>query len=181
MRTIRTIAACTMAAALMMILIPVNAQQGQDKDQMEQKRKEMSEKFRARKIAFITEQLSLTPGEAEKFWPVYNEMEQKREAITQNLMERFRDPGRELAEPTEEEAEKIMQQRFDEEQQLLDLKKEYHKKFTGILPSTKVLRLYEAENMFRRHLMESIGHRHDDRRPEEGARGKPRMERYPMR
>ena len=35
------------------------------------------EKIRAFKTAYLTEQLSLTSSEAEKFWPVYNEYENK--------------------------------------------------------------------------------------------------------
>jgi hypothetical protein len=31
------------------------------------------EKIQALKIAFITQKLKLTPAEAEKFWPVYNQ------------------------------------------------------------------------------------------------------------
>jgi hypothetical protein len=36
------------------------------------------DKFKAKKIAYITDAINLTPAEAEKFWPVYNEFEQKR-------------------------------------------------------------------------------------------------------
>ena len=40
----------------------------------EQKRthQEMREMIQAKKIAFFTEYLDLTPSEAEKFWPLYN-------------------------------------------------------------------------------------------------------------
>lgn len=167
--------------AALMLLPTAQAQQDRDDEKTDQKRKEMSEKFRAAKIAFITDQLSLSPAEAEKFWPVYNEMEQKREEITRGLIERFRDRENEKPEISEEEAEKIMQKRFDEEQQLLDLKREYHKKLTTILPATRVLRLYEAENMFRRHLMEKLGHREGPGRPEEGGRGAPNRHGFPIK
>ena len=36
------------------------------------------EKIRTLKTAYITQELSLTPSEAEKFWPVYNEYDSKR-------------------------------------------------------------------------------------------------------
>ena len=38
---------------------------------------ERREKLKAYKTAFITEKLELTPAEAEKFWPVYNNYENK--------------------------------------------------------------------------------------------------------
>jgi len=36
------------------------------------------EKMKAEKVAFLTTQLALTSAEAEKFWPIYNEMEKQR-------------------------------------------------------------------------------------------------------
>ncbi len=40
------------------------------------------EKIKSLKVAFITEKLSLTSKEAQSFWPVYNEFEEKRDALT---------------------------------------------------------------------------------------------------
>ena len=36
------------------------------------------EDIKAMKIGFITNELNLTPDEAQKFWPVYNEFQKKR-------------------------------------------------------------------------------------------------------
>ena len=47
------------------------------------------EKYKTEKVAFLTTNLDLTPQEAQKFWPVYNEMENKRESITHDLMKQF--------------------------------------------------------------------------------------------
>ena len=41
----------------------------------------MNERIKAQKTAFITERLSLTADEAEKFWPIYNEIETKKKAL----------------------------------------------------------------------------------------------------
>ena len=45
---------------------------------------ENKEKLKAHKIAYITERLQLTPAEAEKFWPVYNELEAKCRLLKRN-------------------------------------------------------------------------------------------------
>ena len=39
------------------------------------------DRLNAYKIAFFTKRLNLTPKEAERFWPVYNEFQNKRNAI----------------------------------------------------------------------------------------------------
>lgn len=36
------------------------------------------EELKAMKISYLTEKLSLTPREAEQFWPIYNEFEDKK-------------------------------------------------------------------------------------------------------
>ena len=43
------------------------------------------DKIQAARIAYITDQLKLTPDEAEKFWPVYREFAEKRKAIRLEL------------------------------------------------------------------------------------------------
>ncbi len=45
----------------------------------------MLEKIEAARIAFITEELQLTPTESEKFWPIYREFVQKRRNIRWEL------------------------------------------------------------------------------------------------
>lgn len=169
-----------MAFLLTGLSMPALAQ-GREMKKHERDREEMARKIKARKIAFITDHLQLTAEEAEKFWPLYNEMEQKRNEITRDLMQRFRDREDEQAELTDSEAENIIQQRFDQEQALLDLKKEYHSKFTGILPPSRVLKLYEIENNFRRHLMESLRLREGEKAPGGGAEGKPERGAAPRR
>ena len=47
---------------------------------------EMFEKIKAEKISFFTEKLSLTPSEAQAFWPVYNEFERKDSTFNDRFM-----------------------------------------------------------------------------------------------
>ena len=50
------------------------------------------EKLNNYKIGFFTKKLNFTPGEAEKFWPVYNEYQDKKALIQQeksSLMKSF--------------------------------------------------------------------------------------------
>ena len=153
MKTIKISIALLLLTALLINSMPLQAQGDQERETKDRHRKEMSEKIKTSKIAVITEQVKLTPEEAEKFWPVYNEMEAKKEDITHKLMNRFRGKE-ERPEPTDDEALEIMKQRLTLEENLLDLKAEYQEKFLDILSPVKVLKLYEAEDKFRRQLME---------------------------
>ncbi|MGD1844438.1 MAG: hypothetical protein ACFB10_03495 [Salibacteraceae bacterium] len=39
------------------------------------------DRLAAYKVAYLTEQLQLSPSEAQKFWPIYNEYQDKLDAI----------------------------------------------------------------------------------------------------
>lgn len=150
-------------------------------------REQIEKTIKARKIAYITESLDLTPEEAEKFWPVYNQFETKRAEATRDIMKRFQEKDEKPAEIDDKEADKIMRDRFKEEQALLDLKVEYHEKYLEILSATKVLKLYEAENNFRRRMFEHMdeyrGPRPENREGHKrgGPDAKPQLEPVPCR
>ena len=114
---------------------------------------EIFEKIKAEKISFFTEKLSLTPSEAQAFWPVYNEFEKKRFEIQRQIHEIERMPNEKLTDLSESEIEKITNTyigSFEKEALLL---KDYNKQFLKILPKKKVLMMYRTENEFRGHLI----------------------------
>lgn len=116
-------------------------------DQKESK-EDKAEKRKAEKIAFITTKLELTPDEAEKFWPIYNEFENKMMELHKERKQNK--PKKKVSEMTDQELEELMQSHFSFEQKELDLKKEYHEKFKAVLPIKKVAQLYHLEMEFRR-------------------------------
>jgi len=114
---------------------------------------EMFEKIKAEKISFFTEKLSLTPSEAQAFWPVYNEFEKKRFDIQRQIHEFERMPDEKFANLSDAEVDKMMSNyigSFEKESLLL---KDYNKQFLKVLPKKKVLMMYRTENQFRGHLI----------------------------
>ena len=114
---------------------------------------EVFEKIKAEKISFFTEKLSLTPAEAQAFWPIYNEFERKRFEIQRQIHEFEIIPDFKLTSMSDAEAEKMMNNyigSFEKEGLLL---KDYNKQFLKILPKKKVLMMYRTENQFRGHLL----------------------------
>ena len=117
---------------------------------------EMFEKIKAEKISFFTEKLSLTPSEAQAFWPVYNEFEKKRFDIQRQIHEFERMPDEKFASLSDAEVDKMMSNyigSFEKESMLL---KDYNKQFLKVLPKKKVLMMYRTENQFRGHLIQGI-------------------------
>jgi len=63
---------------IILCLMPFRAFAQEDRmHKSDQERKAEREAVQAQKIAFITQEVGLTPAEAEKFWPLYNEMDRK--------------------------------------------------------------------------------------------------------
>ena len=114
------------------------------------------EKIKALKVAYITDQLQLTPEEAQRFWPVYNEFDQKRHEMELEISGQVKDKRPDIALMSDEEVDRFIQQRFEREEQMLNLKKEYYIKFKQVLPVKKVFRLWEAEIGFKRILLERL-------------------------
>lgn len=106
------------------------------------------EKIDSYRSAFITERLNLTPEEAQKFWPIYNQYH--------DIIEKLRDetPNRKsLDVMNDSEVEQYMNIRLDNEQKILTLKKEYIQKFKQVLSIRKVAILQEAEKEFRQEIL----------------------------
>ncbi len=114
------------------------------------------EKIEAMKVSFITEKLSLTPEEAQKFWPVYNQFKAEMKEIKKAGKMPNGEARPNIETMTEKEAATFAEQRFITEQKALDIKKKYHEEFKKILPVKKVAQLYIAEEQFKRELLKQM-------------------------
>ena len=114
------------------------------------------EKIEAQRIAFITQELNLTPDEAKVFWPIYNEYDAKRHELKKAFKNNENLHKPDIEKLTEKEALQILDNQIIEAQKLLDLRKEYHTKFKSVLPAVKVLQLYDAEREFQKMLIERL-------------------------
>ena len=119
----------------------------------------MKEKLESHKIAFITEKVGLTPEEAKEFWPVYQEYDDKRSALREDIR-----PEKVPDDLSEEEAMQRINQLIKHDQQASDLRAEYTKKFLDVLPATKVLKLHRAEMEFKREMLRKVRERMHKRR-----------------
>jgi Spy/CpxP family protein refolding chaperone len=114
------------------------------------------EKVEAMRIAFLTNKLDLTPEEAQKFWPVYNEFQKKREELHKKHREEEKQMRSKIDSLSDKQVEAMVDAEMAFRQKNLDLEKEYHAKFKSVLPIKKVAKLYRAEEQFARHLLERL-------------------------
>lgn len=115
------------------------------------------EKIEAARIAFITEELQLTPNESEKFWPVYREFIQKRRDIRWELRRLSR------TSDSQKSDQEIVDRQLALKQQEVDLEKEYSDRLLKVISAQKLRALPQAERKFRQMILEQIRKRRSER------------------
>lgn len=113
----------------------------------EEKRKE----FDSQKIAFFTQELDLSPVEATKFWPLYNEMRKKIREIESSMRKKALEI-KESKDVKEDVYKQAVMEMLSREQKMQDIKKEYFVKMLDVIPASKLWKLDEAERKFHRQL-----------------------------
>lgn len=114
------------------------------------------ERIEALKVSYITQQLNLTPEEAQAFWPVYNAFQDKLKAIRDQRSQILPRPLATIDRMSDEALRNAMNKFWQLEQQELNLKKEYNDKFLAILPVKKVVMLQVAEQRFKLLLLNEL-------------------------
>jgi hypothetical protein len=127
-----------------------------------QEKKGSKEKIKTLKISYLTEQLSLTSDEAQKFWPIYNNHENN---TNRYIREKINEIKKEISkaenlDAIHEERAKVLYSmiRSLEEKKYEDNKK-YISKLEKIISFKKILKLHIAEREFGRKLMRKYKHK----------------------
>lgn len=133
-----------------LLLIPAMAQ---DEEELTKEPK-AQEKIRAARIAYITEKLNLTSAEAEKFWPIYNEFDQKRKELKIQTKDFRRNPDPNKSKEDNEKA--VIAQQHQLRQKELDLEKDYSNRLLNVVSAKKVMALSRTERDFRNLLLKRM-------------------------
>ncbi len=116
--------------SLVFAAFATSGQVGSEDGQINQKKEE---KIKALYIAYISQQLSLTPLEAEKFWPAHAQYEADLHAINKGDLNEL-----------------------DRQQAVLDVKKKYQSNFNKILGNQRSNNFYRQDAEFRKKLVDRL-------------------------
>ncbi|HNP32280.1 MAG TPA: sensor of ECF-type sigma factor [Flavobacterium sp.] len=114
------------------------------------------EQIKTLKVAFITNELSLTPDEAAKFWPLYNAFEDKQQEIRKQKLKGYLDrmDDDSFDKLSDKDAATILSQMESTEDELYQLKKKFTASLKGVISPVKILKLKKAEENFNRKLLQ---------------------------
>ncbi len=111
------------------------------------------------KIAFITKKLNLSPEEAQRFWPVYNQFNTEMESNKRDSKLIRKAMGDEFATMSDPEIEKFTDEIIAQRRKEVEITEKYYAQFKKVLPIRKVALLYKSEREFRRQLLDEVRNR----------------------
>jgi hypothetical protein len=118
--------------------------------------KEKKERMEAMKVGFITKKLELTSEEAQVFWPVYNELNEKRHALKKESRENHKALNEKGDKASDKDFEDVFNTDIDLKEKGIALEKEYFAKMKAVIPVSKIAKLHQAEREFKRHMLKSL-------------------------
>ncbi|MFN4084211.1 MAG: Spy/CpxP family protein refolding chaperone [Bacteroidia bacterium] len=111
------------------------------------------------RIGFISNRLQLTPEEAQKFWPVYNKFSAEMDKLRTDMRMLMKEEAGMPEKLSESEAEKVLNEMVNFKVKEAELIKKYASEFKKVLPASKVVLLYKAENDFKTELLRRLRER----------------------
>jgi len=123
---------------------------------------------------FFTKNAELTQDEADAFFPLYNELQQKKRELSREAR-RFM---REAAGPgaSDEQSLKAIDTQAEINIKIAELEKEYLQKFKEVLPATKILKVQNAQEQFNSQILKDI----QQSRGHQFQQGQLKMEQQPQ-
>ena len=110
------------------------------------------EKIESAKIAMITNRLNLTTDQAQVFWPVYNEYNNRKQELTRKMKQL----NTESLRPNNDNVVDDLKEYNGIKQKLADLDDEYLNKFLKVISPTQLAELYKTEQMFNKMLLNRL-------------------------
>jgi len=133
----------------------------------------VKDKIKAARIGLITQRLNLTPDQAQKFWPIYNEFDQKRADVRKPYRDAQKDINPNNPDPKQQQA--LVDLGMKVKQDELNLEKEYSGKMMNVISAQQMLNLRKAEHDFRNIIINMLNNRRLQQQRKENFRDRNMM------
>lgn len=101
--------------------------------------------LRTQKVALVTKALDLSAKDADKFWPIYREYNQKLAAITDTRLANIKDYAANYTSMTNDKAADLVKVALDVNRQRFDLQAKYYKKIAKATSAIVAARFLQVE------------------------------------
>jgi hypothetical protein len=124
-----------------------------------QDRGNRNEEIESYKIAYLTQKLDLSSGEAKIFWPIYNDWQKELSALrserNKNVIS-FR-KTEEIEALSDNEIHALITNEINYKQRNLNIEKKYYNRLKSSLPLKVVGKYYRAQETFKKELLNRFG------------------------
>lgn len=147
------------AIGLILLMIPSAAHAQKDSAKREEMKAQKG-KVEALKKEYITKELSMTEAEAQKFWPLYDELQYK----LHEQHQKDRKIGKEIKDNFDKLTDAELKQKTDAlfagEAASIQLKKDYLQKYAAVLGQKRATKVLHLEREFKKELMKRMRENH---------------------
>jgi len=123
----------------------------------------MRNRIKTLKVAYITEQLSLTSNEAQEFWPVYNQHHQKMENLRSKEREQFEGVQTDMSVVSEKDAELLVSSYLLMQEEKNEIDKKFITDLRQVISAKKIILLFRAEKNFKKRLLQQYRNKRGQR------------------
>lgn len=117
------------------------------------------EKMESVKIAFLTNEIGLTPTEAQSFWPIYNSVSEELDKAMYSTFSSYMELEKAINEnKSDKEVSKCLERYLDALESQDEIRSESVEKYKKILSERKVAKIFVAEEKFRRQHIRMLQH-----------------------
>lgn len=121
--------------------------------------KSWRDRIMSEKIAFLTTEANITPEEAQKFWPVYNQICEERWTARHEVMVLFKKLDNAIKDNRPaKEITSLLDSYLAAIDKMREIDSNASAKFKDVLPAEKVARIYVSEEKFRRQQIHKLHH-----------------------
>ncbi|MGI4750025.1 MAG: hypothetical protein ACRYFB_05290 [Janthinobacterium lividum] len=106
------------------------------------------------KSDYLSDNLHLSNDEATKFWPVYNQYQREMNVILHQKRQNMLN--------SQNDAHDVVNDNFEYDSKILDIKKRYNDDFSRILPAEKVLHFWKSERQFNEEMIKRLKNRREN-------------------
>jgi hypothetical protein len=123
------------------------------------------QRFREEKMKFYNEKLELSEAEARKFWPVQEDLHNRKMRINEDEKNLLIYYSSNYEAMSDQEIDETIQKYLDLQKRRTELSTEYHHTFVEIIGEKKTMKMYALDREFRIHILNKF-------RAGEGGRGR---------
>ena len=124
--------------------------------QRDENRRAEFEQFKEKRVAFITQAVNFTSDEAKAFWPLYNELQEKKFDLNRqqrNALGQFRESEKAGKKHTDAEYKDLVNLIAQLKAKDAALDEEYIAKFAKVISYEKIFHYQQAELQFARQML----------------------------